>query len=375
MDSRCAPATHDADETGRMLADSADDFFQRQPASLGRAPTRAAWQALAEQGWLALRLPEAQGGSELLARHGAVIAEALGRALWPEPFALHAVMVSALVRRLDETGSDAWSGIVQSLLDGRHVLACAWQDQPQQTDAALPACVAAPGDTGLRLRGRKFGLAAVDLADALLVTAALNGQTALFEVPLGSPGLVRHDSGTSDGGTVSVVDFHNVAVASPLARGPAVSQALQAALDEAVLMAAVQLYGVGDAALQTTLEHLRTREQFGRPIGSFQAPQHACVDTGVQLMLARAACRRALDAHAEDAGARPTRAAISAAKARASDAALSACRLGVQLHGAMGYTAESRIGQCMKAALRLSAALGPAGAHRRRFMALEEYDG
>jgi len=375
MDSRCVPTALDMetdDESCRMLLDSAEDFFRRQPPAAGRAPSGAAWRALADQGWLALRLPEAYGGSALPARHGAIVAEALGRALWPEPVGSHAVMMATLVRLLAKPGSEVWAGVAQSLLDGRHVLACTWQDQAQQTDFAAPACLVEPGGAGLRLRGRKFGLAAAGLTDALLVTATYDGQTALFEVPLGSPGVVRRDSATSDGGSVSVIDFHNVAVASPLACGPAVGLALQSALDEALLMASVQLYGVGDSALQTTLAYLRTREQFGQPIGTFQALQHACVDAAVQLMLARAACRRALDAHAQNADAPATRAAIAAAKARASDAALVTCRLGVQLHGAMGYTAQSYIGQCLKIALRLSAMLGSSASHRRRFMALEE---
>ena len=114
---------------------------------------------------------------------------------------------------------------------------------------------------------------------------------------------------------MAVADFNGVHVPEDalLARGPALAQALEAAIGEAVLLGACQLLGIASGALELTLDYLRTRTQFGKPIGSFQALQHASVDVALQQALARAACRNALRQHAETPHSPATRAAISAA--------------------------------------------------------------
>jgi alkylation response protein AidB-like acyl-CoA dehydrogenase len=149
-------------------------------------------------------------------------------------------------------------------------------------------------------------------------------------------------------------------IAAPLSR----------ALDEAALATAACLLGVMERAFAMTLDYLRTRRQFGRAIGSFQALQHRAVDLRIQLALTRASVEAAaatLDDPAEPAAAR--QAAVSRAKARAAEAALRVTREAVQLHGAIGYTDEYDVGLCLRKAMAQANAFGSAALHRRRFLA------
>jgi alkylation response protein AidB-like acyl-CoA dehydrogenase len=126
---------------------------------------------------------------------------------------------------------------------------------------------------------------------------------------------------------------------------------------------------VARRALEITLEHLTTRVQFGKPIGSFQALQHRAVDASMQAELTSACIADALEAL--DRGHVPIGAAASRIKARCADAAVSITRLSIQLHGAIGYTDEHDIGLYFKRALSLASWLGGVAAHRRRFFELQ----
>jgi alkylation response protein AidB-like acyl-CoA dehydrogenase len=144
--------------------------------------------------------------------------------------------------------------------------------------------------------------------------------------------------------------------------------AVNQALNLATLTLSAQLSGLMRGALDLTLEHLRTRTQFGQAIGSFQALQHRAVDLHIQHALAEAAVREAAHLYDADADSPRTAFAISAAKARASAGALLICKEAVQMHGAIGFTLESDVGLFLRAALRWSSWLGEAGAHRRRLV-------
>jgi alkylation response protein AidB-like acyl-CoA dehydrogenase len=128
-----------------------------------------------------------------------------------------------------------------------------------------------------------------------------------------------------------------------------------------------------DCALEMTLEYLRTRVQFGKPIGSFQALQHRAVDMYIQKELTRATLAAAV-ALLDQADCTPERrsAVVSSAKARASQAALAICKEALQMHGAIGYTDEYDLGLYFNRALVLAAWLGNASAHRARYAALTQ---
>ena len=181
----------------------------------------------------------------------------------------------------------------------------------------------------------------------------------------GTPDIVE----TQDGG------HYGTLRAAPGARLGALPDGLMdRALDEATLATAAMLLGVMEGAFAMTLDYLRTRQQFGKPIGSFQALQHRAVDLKIQIALTRASVEAAaatLDAGAaEDA----RRAAVSRAKHRAAEAALLVTREAVQMHGAIGYTDEYDVGLYLRKAMVLANQFGSPSLHRRRYVACAEAD-
>ena len=340
----------DRAESIRMIRDSAAGIAPRDGdrrrvralrfARPGFDPT--VLRAMGEQGWIGLRVPEDQGGAGLGLREMCALAEELGAALAPEPLvpaALSAALLSA-------AGAEE---PLAALLSGEALALTAWQE--------APATLEAPGTEAPRLFIPGAGGAA-----SFLVPVRDAGALSLRLQPRDGADLSL--DGTQDGG------FHGTlrpAGGAVLARD--IGAALDAALDEAALGTAAYLLGVMDQAFALTLDYLRTRQQFGKPIGSFQALQHRAADLKIQIALTRASVGSAaalLDAGAP-AGAR--RAAVSRAKARASDAAMLVTRQAIQLHGGIGYTDEADIGLYLRKAMVLANQFGPAALHRRRFAA------
>ena len=204
-----------------------------------------------------------------------------------------------------------------------------------------------------------------------LVYAREAGNPGLFWVPAGLPGIELTEERRIDGTALSTLSFVKVAIplANRLASGDAARVAVDYANDAARIAQGAELLGVARRALEITLEYLKTRVQFGKPIGSFQALQHRAVDACMQTELASACIADALEAL--DRGHAPIGAAASRIKARCADAAVSTTRLSIQLHGAIGYTDEHDIGLYFKRALKLASWLGGAAAHRRRFFELQ----
>ena len=187
-----------------------------------------------------------------------------------------------------------------------------------------------------------------------------------------APGVELVLERTQDGGNFGTLTLHGAA-GEVLACDP---DAIAAAIDEAALATAAYLLGAMERAFALALDYLRTRQQFGRVIGSFQALQHKAADLRLQIALTRASVESA--AATLDGGATPDRrrAAVSRAKARAADASLLVTRQVVQLHGGIGYTDEHDAGLYLRKAMVLANLYGSAALHRARYAALapEEAD-
>lgn len=361
------------DETAILLENSAADFLrqrfdpQRLRAQYDQRNSydRAFWRELAMQGWLTVRLPEEQGGSGLGAGHVAVLAHSFGRFAMPDPFVACALMPAVLAAASDRP---TWTAIIDGLTSGNCISTLAWQENPHVLEPGLPATLARAKNGGFRLDGDKCQVVGGDWADLLLVTATLDGEAALFAVPRTHAGMEVATCLTSDGGTLSTLRLQGVQLQETalLSRGQACLDALQLALDEALLATSAQLLGLASRAFELTLQYMRTRLQFGRAIGSFQVMQHMAVDVRTRLALAGAACGAAVRLHQALPGSARAREAVAAAKARCSDTALLAGRFGVQAHGAIGFASEADIGVYLKSAIRLAAYLGNGSHHRRR---------
>ncbi|MXP65221.1 acyl-CoA dehydrogenase [Roseomonas sp. M0104] len=304
----------------------------------------AIWQAMGEQGWIGLRVPEAHGGIGLGMAEACALAEELGQALAPEP-----LVAGALSARLLAAAGD--DSLLPALLQGRSLVLTAWQEAPDSLEA--------PGTPG----APRLFLPQAAGAETLLVPVAEGGALALYAVP--AAGQALHLQRTQDGGNLGTL-VPDLAGARRL-HGD-VGAALAVALEEAALVTAASLLGLMERAFAMTLDYLRTRQQFGKPLGSFQALQHRAADLRIQIALSRASVEGA--ARGLDAGAAPDRAsaAVSRAKARAAEAAMLITREAVQMHGAIGYTDEHDIGLFLRKAMVLANAYGSAALHRNRFL-------
>lgn len=343
-------AQDDGDESVRLIRDSAAAIAppggdtRRIRALRFQAPgfDRAVWSTMCEMGWPGLLIGEQHGGSALGMREYCALVEQLGAGLAPEPL-IQASMAAGLL------SGDA----LAAQLSGARLVLPAWQERANSLEAV--------GDTVIgenRVNGRKCFIPMAAGADGFLVS----GQGGLALVAADAPGATLTVEQTQDGGNFGVLTL----VDAPCIR---MHGDISAALDTAALATASYLLGAMDRVFAITLDYLKTRQQFGRPIGSFQALQHRAADLKIQVALSRASVESA--AAAIDAGAKGNVAiaAISRAKARASDAAMLVTRQAIQLHGGIGYTDEADPGLYLRKAMVLSNLYGSAALHRRRYAA------
>jgi len=369
---------------------------------LGQAPPgrEADWRRLAGAGWLGLEVPGALDGEDATFAETAVIAAELGRAAAASPYLGTVVLGAGTLNLLEPVpGRDE---LLRDIANGQAVVTVALPDGDADGTVALPdgdadGTVALPdhdadgtvpyGDDGgtvpFRLERRAgqpdgfqlHGQAAFipDAAEAghlLLLARDPDGTPVIAVIGPGEAGLsVTPQPVLDQTRRLALVTANGVGVsADAVWRFADEPQAcVRRLLDRAAVAVACDSLGVAGAMLDATVGYARIREQFGRPIGSFQAVKHACADMLVQVSVARELVAAAAQRLAEDAPGDPaTSVAASMAKSYAGAAAVDVAGKAMQLHGGMGYTWEAGIHVFLKrAALNRSLAGSPA-AHRRR---------
>jgi alkylation response protein AidB-like acyl-CoA dehydrogenase len=305
---------------------------------------RSMMARMGEAGWIGLRLPEAGGGAASSAGALCALSQELGAALAPEPVVAAGLSAALLA------GCGADDARRAAVLQGKRYTPVLWQEE--HDGLALPT----------RPDSERLYVPFAFAADALLVPVPAPGSGfTLVEVDPRDVEFIAQR--TQDGGQLCTVRPVKAFIGRAL--GPLPNAVLAAALDEAALAMAATLLGVAEAAFAMTLEHLRTRRQFGQPIGSFQALRHRAADMKMQLELTRASVESA----ASDAAAlerEAPRRAVSRAKVRASEAALAITEGAIQMHGAIGYTDEHDIGLYLRKTMALANQFGSADWHRGR---------
>jgi len=359
-----------------QLVDSVQAFVRdktdhRRTRALRQSETGFDPALLAEMaglGWTGILVPEDHGGLGLGVAALAAVAKELGRGLLAEPLAALAAAGAALARG-DNAGLQ--EQLLPAIAAGEKLPALAWQEAADGSDALDPqrtATTAKAEGGAIRLSGRKRWVAGG--ADGFIVSARGADGVALYWLPPGAAGVQVQAQRQLDGSLLRTLVLQDVHAAGVVASPRVAVGALGAAVDTGAALACAELCGVMEFALETTLEYLRTRVQYDRIIGSFQALQHKTVDLYVQQELALSAVLdavAALDAEGtQEAPSRP----VSRAKVRCSEAGVRIAREAIQLHGAIGFTEEHDIGLYLKRALALAAAYGNADQHRARHAAL-----
>ncbi|MEJ1974919.1 MAG: acyl-CoA dehydrogenase family protein [Acetobacteraceae bacterium] len=331
-------------ESAAAIAPPGGDLKRIRALRFGSpAYDRRVWQQMCAMGWPGLRVPEDAGGAGLGMAEYCALAEELGAGLTPEP-----LMACAMAARLLRGASLA------ALLSGQAVIIPAWQERADTVEPG-PDTVFRDG----RVSGRKVFLPVAAGIDAFLVTT----QAGLALVQADAPGVLLEAVPTQDGGAFGTLTLTE-------APGEAVAGDPADAIEEATLATAATLLGIMERSFALTLEFLRTRKQFGRPIGSFQALQHRAADLKLQIALTRASVESAAAVLDSATGLVPRRVAVSRAKARASEAAMLVTRQAIQLHGGIGYTDEYDVGLYLRKAMVLANCFGSAQLHRNRFASL-----
>ena len=316
----------------------------------------ALWRSIGEQGWLAVMVPEEHDGIGLGLLDAAVIARAFGAATVPGPW-LGTVLVGEAVRL---AGSDAQRAAVLPVLAAGEVKGAV---------ALLRAGsrVTPPArESGGRLSGRLDLVEYAGVADTLVVAATSDRGPGLYLVDPRGDGVTVTPHDCLDRTTRLDTVLLDGAAGDLLAGST--PEVLQELLDRAAVLVANDLVGVARKALTDTVEYDKTRVQFGRPVGSFQAIKHHLADLHVAVTMAEHAGWYA--AHAFDVEADDRQLAASIAKAKAADTADDATAAMIQYHGGIGYTWEHDAHFFFKRGKRLEAAYGAAAQHRERIATL-----
>ncbi len=324
---------------------------------------------MAEQGWLGILVPERYGGVGLGLAEMSAVAEILGGGLIGEPLVSTGVLAARILCKSDNESLK--SALLEKLVAGKLTVAVAWQEHANSLDPRSIETSATPEGTKFRLNGKKDFVPGAATADALIVSARLDGSEALFLLQRNSPAITSSQAWRVDGTASGEIILSGLVSREDMLLRSNGAAAITQALDEALIVTSAELLGVMSKALEVTLEYLRTRTQFGKQIGSFQALQHRAVDLYIQQELTRAALREAI-AVFDSSGQQDNHLSMIASrvKARASGAALQITRESIQMHGAIGFTDDCDVGLYLKRAVVLAAWLGNSRMHRQRYSGL-----
>jgi len=345
-----------------ILRDSARKFFAGEcPIAKVRrwmesetAYDTALWKKLAEQGYTGIIFPEEYGGVGLGKVELVLLMEEAGRALLPGPFFSSVALAGAVTDKL--ASAEQKKKYLAPICHGQARSTLAILESNASWTLSDIQMAAADG----KLTGEKLFVTDAGAADFVLV-AARNG---VFVVNAKAPGMsLELMSGMDFTRKMYALQFHN----TPAEKIGDLA-GLSKALDVATLALAAEMVGGMQRTLDITVEYAKTRKQFGKPIGIFQAGQHQCADMYLETESARSAVYYA--AWALEENARDAAQAVSIAKMYASDASRTVGNRGIQIHGGMGFTWENDLHLYYRRAKSSETAFGDATFHRERIAQL-----
>ena len=370
-------------EEQRLLEDSAERFV-RENCSLDRRRALVAsepgysersWRQMAELGWLGVGVPEVFGGTGGGPVETMVLMEAFGAGLLVEPYFPSVVLGAGLVT---EAGTEAQKeAILPAAVAGEIKLAFAWVEPRSGFDLFDVRTTAERGDGGWVVDGAKGVVLGAAAADRLIVSARTGGDSrdrngiGLFLVDRDADGVTLRDYRTVDGLRAAEIAFENVVVGDDAVLGDPrdALPAVEAVAERAIAALCAEAVGVMDVIVRDTAEYLKTRKQFGRPIGAFQVLQHQFTDMLIASEEARSMTYVAtLRLGERDAAVRAK--AVSGAKHLVGRHGRLIGQRAIQLHGGMGMTEEMAVGHYFKRLTMIDVMFGGEAYHLKRYASL-----
>lgn len=335
--------------------------------------SRETWAGLAELGLLGLQVPEEQGGIGAGAIETLLTMTAIGRGLLLEPFLPSAILSTVLIREL---GSAAQKDAhLPRLADGGLIAVPAHGERDARYDLKHVATTATREGSGYLLSGEKAVVLHAPSADLLLVSARSSGSIdseagiSLFFVPPDAPGVSLRPYPTLDGQRAAEVSLRQVQVPAAVLLGPegGALPALSAAFDVGIAALCAEAVGALQASLDATIEYAKARQQFGQPIGKFQALQHRMADMLMHVEQARSMSYLAA-VRCTEKSAPLRKKTLSAAKVLVGQACRFVGQQAIQIHGGMGMTDELMISHHFRRLTAIELSLGDTEHHLEQFM-------
>jgi alkylation response protein AidB-like acyl-CoA dehydrogenase len=334
-------------EEQELLRQSAVDFlnkecpisYVRQMMEDERGYSEELWKKMAELGWMGLIYPEEFGGAGLNMVDLVVILEEMGRVVLPGPF-FSTVCLGGLAL-LEAANQEQKQKYLPGLAAGNLKATLAVLEEEARWDEKGINMQARKGKKGYALSGVKLFVPDAHVADVIVCAARTSDGPALFLVDRHQAGVTTTLLKTMDQTRkLCEVRFDKVRVGADAVLGAPGKgwEALSRILERSKVALCAEMCGGAQRVLDMSVEYAKMREQFGRPIGSFQAIQHKCANMLVQVESAKSATYYAAWAVANDAPEAPLAAAM--AKAYCSDAYRQVTAEGIQVHGGIGFTWE-----------------------------------
>ena len=351
----------------RLRDESSEDGFDRDT-----------WKAMVELGWAGIPFPEAYGGLAFGYKGLGVVTEETGRTLGASPLFASVWVCGTAV---DIGGSDAQKAeLLPGICSGERLMALALEESHRHEPYGA-ATAAQPSGDGFVLNGRKSFVLDGHVADRLIVVARTSGAPgdreglSLFVVDARAPGIDVRRTSMVDSRNAANVELANVhvgreALLGSLGQG---ADVLDPTLDIARIGMAAEMLGSLQECFERTVAYLKEREQFGVPIGSFQALKHRAANMFCEVELSKSCVLEALTALDEGRDAGEVAKLASLAKTKVGETYNLVSREGIQMHGGIGMTDEFDIGFFIKRAAVSEQTFGDINFHRNRYGELEGY--
>lgn len=369
----------DLSDDQRQIKDSVDRFLTAAYADpKARAACQAEaggfsrknWAQFAELGLTAIPFAEEHGGLGAGVIETMIVMEAIGKTTAIDPYLSTIVLAGGLLRHAGTTAQKA--ALIPGIIEGKRFVALAHQERQSRFDLFhVETTAKADGAGNYVLNGQKLVVLGGDSADTLIVVARTAGDTrdksgiGLFLVDGTAAGVTRKSYQTQDGGRAGDITFKDVRVdATNVMTATDGLAPLERVVDEAIAALSAEAVGAMAALQDLTVDYLKTRKQFGVPIGSFQVLQHRAVDMFTHLEQARSMAFFAT-MMASESNAAERRKAMSAAKVQIGRSARFIGQEATQLHGGIGMTMEYKSGHYFKRLTVIDMAYGNADHHLR----------